>query len=212
MQRRPVQDSPPGRTAGRRAWRVAGLAQPGARPALRRSSRRPPSRDAIHRHAVVHLAGVHHDHVASLGFDLTDYAPRPLRAGRHDPDAKLIMRMARKGMVGKQGHRLDARNSRSMLLHAMHPIDHDCPHVLRSAGFKAVWLKPWIPCRACIVGTSLAAVRSAHRTDLSTMATGSRRVLNRIAATSGFRSPRCSNAVRRQLAIEGVRERKRGSP
>jgi hypothetical protein len=98
----------------------------------------PASRDAIHRHAVVHLAGVHHDHVASLGFDLTDYAPRPLRAGRHDPDAKLIMRMARKGMVGKQGHRLDARNSRSMLLHAMHPIDHDCPHVLRSAGSKAV--------------------------------------------------------------------------
>ena len=98
----------------------------------------PASRDAIHGHAVVHLAGVHHDHVASLGFDLTDYAPRPLRAGRHDPDAKLIMGMARKGVVGKQGHRLDARNSRSMLLHAMHPIDHDCPHVLRSAGSKAV--------------------------------------------------------------------------
>ena len=82
----------------------------------------PASRDAIHGHAVVHLAGVHHDHVASLGFDLTDYAPRPLRAGRHDPDAKLIMGMARKGVLGKQGHRLDAPAlCRSMLLHAMHP-------------------------------------------------------------------------------------------
>jgi hypothetical protein len=34
--------------------------------------------------------------------------------------------------------------------------------------------------------------------------------LNRIAAASGFRSPHRANAVRRQLAIEGARERKRG--
>jgi len=39
-----------------------------------------------------------------------------------------------------------------------------------------------------------------------------RRVLNRIAAASGFRSPHRANVVRRQFAIEGALERKRGSP
>jgi hypothetical protein len=44
-----------------------------------------------HWHAVMHLAGVHHDHVTSLGLDLTDDAPRPLRTACHNPDANVVV-------------------------------------------------------------------------------------------------------------------------
>src|SRR6266852_4925897 len=87
----------------------------------------PAARFVTHRHAIVHLAGVHHDYVTSLGLDLTNDAPRPLRTTCHNPDANVVVRVARKGMVGKQGHRLNARYSRSMLHNAMHSPGHDCP-------------------------------------------------------------------------------------
>jgi hypothetical protein len=92
----------------------------------------PAARGAIYWYAIMHLARVHHNYVTSFRFDLTDHAPRSLRARCHDSDAILIMRVARKGVVGIQRHRLNSGNAGSMVLYAMHPIDHDYPLFLRS--------------------------------------------------------------------------------
>jgi len=42
-------------------------------------------------HAVMHLAGVDHDGVAGLSFNMPNAAPRAMRAGKHDADTKLVM-------------------------------------------------------------------------------------------------------------------------
>jgi len=56
--------------------------------------------------------------------------------GHHDPDAEVIMRVARKGVVGEQRQRLDLRNSGSMLLDAMYPSGHALPQA-DGSGFVA---------------------------------------------------------------------------
>src|SRR3977135_4352749 len=63
--------------------------------------------------------------VAGFGHHLANHAPRPLRAGCHDPDSELVVRVARKGVLRKHGHRLDAGYSRAMLHYMMDSFGHD---------------------------------------------------------------------------------------
>jgi hypothetical protein len=86
----------------------------------------PSASEATHGHAIVHLARVQHDDIAGLGLDLPDHAPRALRAGCHDPDAKLVMRVAWEGVVRKQGQSLDPRDGGFVLHDAMCSGDHYC--------------------------------------------------------------------------------------
>jgi hypothetical protein len=39
----------------------------------------------------MHLAGVDHDGVAGLSFNVPNAAPGAMRAGKHDADTKLVM-------------------------------------------------------------------------------------------------------------------------
>ena len=42
-------------------------------------------------YTIMHLAGVDHDRVAGVSFNVPNAAPRAMRAGKHDADAKLVM-------------------------------------------------------------------------------------------------------------------------
>jgi len=95
----------------------------------------------------VHLAGIDHDRIARLRFDLADTAPGTMRAVRHDPDAELIMRMARKGAIRGERHCFDARNGRPMLLHAMYAGDQSAHRPSRARLLRppARWMSRLAP-------------------------------------------------------------------
>jgi hypothetical protein len=84
----------------------------------------PAARGAGSRLAVVDLARVDHDHVAGRGLDQADGAPRAVGPRGDHPDAELIVRVAREGVIREEGHRLDAGDRRAMLLDPMDPFGH----------------------------------------------------------------------------------------
>src|SRR5579872_3329738 len=76
----------------------------------------------------MHFTGIDHDGVTGLGFDLSDRAPGAMRAGKHDANAILVVRVAGEDAIGDQRPGFNALQSRSMLCHLVnapgaHPID-----------------------------------------------------------------------------------------